>query len=291
MEDETDEAVTDPAVAWEFMARKHGIGPEDVRLLRQVVYHYRTRVATEWRVGRVFLAGDAAHTMPPYMGQGACAAIRDGRNLGWKLVEVLSGRSEEELLDTYREEREPHVTTIVLASDRLSRVVNIVDPQQAAERDREMRAKGEGHPPALPSLEAGALFFDEQGALQGPAGECAPQGRLRKGNEVVRGDELLGYGFQLWCRRDPSSHLGQAEAEFLQQLGCSIAVFEDAESKHAVEDVDGTYVAYLDRHDVEVLILRPDFYAFGGATAARLNTLVRSLAARLHSTSVLASES
>nr|WP_158546451.1 bifunctional 3-(3-hydroxy-phenyl)propionate/3-hydroxycinnamic acid hydroxylase [Pseudomonas sp. RW407] len=291
MEDETDEAVTDPSVAWEFMARKHGIGPEDVRILRQVVYHYRTRVATEWRVGRVFLAGDAAHTMPPYMGQGACAAIRDGRNLGWKLVEVLAGRSEEELLDTYREEREPHVTTIVLASDRLSRVVNIVDLEQASARDRDMRAKGEGHPPALPSLEAGALFFDEEGLLKGAAGECAPQGRVRLDGSIVRGDERLGYGFQLWCRRDPSESLGQAEAEYLQSIGCSIAVFEDAESKYAVDDIDGTYVGYLDRHDIEVLILRPDFYAFGGATAARLNTLVRALATSLRSTVSLARES
>jgi 3-(3-hydroxy-phenyl)propionate hydroxylase len=291
MEDETDEAVTDPAVAWEFMARKHGIGPEDVRILRQVVYHYRTRVATEWRVGRVFLAGDAAHTMPPYMGQGACAAIRDGRNLGWKLVEVLAGRSHEDLLDTYREEREPHVTTIVLASDRLSRVVNIVDLQQAAERDREMRLKGEGHPPALPSLEAGALFFDAEGALQGPAGECAPQGRLRKDGESVRGDELLGVGFQLWCRQDPAAHLGRAEAEYLASLGCSIAVFEDPQSKYAVEDVDGVYVDYLNQHDVEVLLLRPDFYVFGAASATRLNTLVKSLADRLRSTASLATAS
>ncbi|MCC6076068.1 bifunctional 3-(3-hydroxy-phenyl)propionate/3-hydroxycinnamic acid hydroxylase [Pseudomonas sp. GCM10022188] len=291
MEGETDEAMTDPAVAWEFMARKHGIGPEDVRILRQVVYHYRTRIATEWRVGRVFLAGDAAHTMPPYMGQGACAAIRDGRNLGWKLVEVLAGRSNEDLLDTYREEREQHVTTIVLASDRLSRVVNIVDPQEAAQRDHDMRLKGEGHPPALPSLQSGALFFDPQGALHGPAGEFAPQGRLRKGSETVRGDELLGSGFQLWCRQDPTAHLGQEEAEYLESLGCSIAVFEDSQSKYAVEDVDGVYVDYLNQHDVEVLLLRPDFYVFGAATATRLNTLVRSLADRLYSTASLATAS
>ncbi len=155
MENETDEEVTIPEVAWEFLTRKHGLGPDDVRIMRQVVYHYHTRLAEQWRVGRIFLAGDAAHTMPPYMGQGGCAAIRDGRNLGWKLIEVLSGRSDESLLDLYQEERKPHVTTILMGSDMLSRVVNIVDPEEVERRNKGMRQDGDRRPPDLPSLTEG----------------------------------------------------------------------------------------------------------------------------------------
>lgn len=289
MEGETDEQMTDPAVAWEFMALKHGIGPEDVRILRQVVYHYRTRIASQWRVGRVFLAGDAAHTMPPYMGQGACAAIRDGRNLGWKLVEVLTGRSQDNLLESYQEEREPHVTTLVLASDHLSRVVNIVDPAQAAERDLNMRLQGEVSPPDLPSLVGGALHREADGSLVAPTGESAPQGRVRQGGEAMRGDDLLGSGFQLWCRTSPFAVLGEVEGEYLRSLGCSIAVFGESDCAYAVEDMDGVYLNYLDRHGVDVLLLRPDFYVFGTGKANELNALVHELASCLHSPSLLAS--
>ena len=284
MEGETDEAMTQPDVAWEFLSRQHGLGPEDVRIMRRVVYHYHTRVTSQWRTGRVFLAGDAAHTMPPYMGQGGCAAIRDGRNLGWKLVEVLAGRSSAALLDEYGVEREPHVTTLVMASDRLSRVVNLVDETKAEARNQGMREKGEGHPPELPSLLGGVIHRDENGNVAAGSGLFTPQGRLRRDGIEDRGDEFLGGGFQLWCLKDPAIHLGDEARAILDSLGCKVGVFDDAASAHAFEDVDGTYSAFLDNLDADVAIVRPDFYVFGAVKANALNALVADLAVRLHST-------
>ena len=71
-----------------------------MKIIRQIVYTFEARVAQRWRDRRVFLAGDAAHTMPPYLGQGACSGIRDSANLAWKLDLVLRGRAGESLLDT-----------------------------------------------------------------------------------------------------------------------------------------------------------------------------------------------
>jgi 3-(3-hydroxy-phenyl)propionate hydroxylase len=284
MEGETDEAMTQPDIAWEFLSRQHGLGPEDVRIMRQVVYHYHTRVTSQWRTGRVFLAGDAAHTMPPYMGQGGCAAIRDGRNLGWKLVEVLAGRSTAALLDEYGVEREPHVTTLVMASDRLSRVVNIVDKAKAEARDQGMREKGEGHPPELPSLAGGVIHRDANGNTAAGSGLFTPQGRLRRDGIEDRGDEFLGGGFQLWCLKDPATHLSDEARATLDRLGCKVGVFGDAASAHALEDIDGTYSAFLDNLDADFAIVRPDFYVFGAVKAVALNALVADLAVRLHST-------
>ena len=63
-------------------------------------------------MGRVFLAGDAAHAMPPWIGQGMCAGVRDVANLCWKLGAVLRGSLPESVLDTYQAERQPHVKEV-----------------------------------------------------------------------------------------------------------------------------------------------------------------------------------
>ena len=74
--------------------------------MRASVYEFHGVVATPWRSGRLLIAGDAAHQMPPFQGQGLCAGIRDVANLSWKLAWVLAGRAPEALLDSYEAERE-----------------------------------------------------------------------------------------------------------------------------------------------------------------------------------------
>ncbi|WP_160715992.1 FAD-dependent monooxygenase [Chitinophaga solisilvae] len=67
----------------------------------------RTRQATSYRNGRVFLAGDAAHIHSPLGGQGLNLGLGDAMNLGWKLAAVINGKAPEDLLDTYTAERHP----------------------------------------------------------------------------------------------------------------------------------------------------------------------------------------
>ncbi|MBW4919522.1 FAD-dependent monooxygenase, partial [Klebsiella pneumoniae] len=82
--------------------------PDKVDYIRQRVYTHNARLASTFRVKRVLLAGDAAHIMPVWQGQGYNSGIRDASNLGWKLAMVVKGTARDSLLDTYTLERRAH---------------------------------------------------------------------------------------------------------------------------------------------------------------------------------------
>ena len=105
-EHETRDDVLDEAVVQDLL-RPWGTA-EQLRVDRSAVYRFHATVADRLRAGRVFLAGDAAHQMPPFNGQGMCTGIRDAENLAWKLEMVASGRAGDTLLDTYDAERRSH---------------------------------------------------------------------------------------------------------------------------------------------------------------------------------------
>ncbi|QLL07530.1 bifunctional 3-(3-hydroxy-phenyl)propionate/3-hydroxycinnamic acid hydroxylase [Mycobacterium vicinigordonae] len=120
--DEDDAILTSDAAVWQVL-HDQGITEEHVKILRAVIYSHHVRVADRWRVGRVFLAGDAAHAMPPWIGQGMSAGVRDAANLCWKLAAVLAGQAPQEILDSYEAERKPHVTEVTCRAVRVGRII------------------------------------------------------------------------------------------------------------------------------------------------------------------------
>ncbi|MDQ2874706.1 MAG: bifunctional 3-(3-hydroxy-phenyl)propionate/3-hydroxycinnamic acid hydroxylase, partial [Actinomycetota bacterium] len=124
----------EPGLVWQRVAGY--LTPDDADLIRVATYTFRSLVADRWRAGNVLLAGDAAHQMPPFLGQGMCSGVRDARNLAFKLGLVLRGEASPAMLDTYQTEREPHVRTVIAAGVRLGRQHTLRDPAAAAERDR-----------------------------------------------------------------------------------------------------------------------------------------------------------
>jgi 3-(3-hydroxy-phenyl)propionate hydroxylase len=132
-------AMQEPDVVRSLVAR--WIDPAIVEVERSAVYAFHGLVATQWRRGRVLLAGDAAHQMPPFLGQGMCCGLRDAANLAPKLDLVHRGHAADELLDAYQAEREPEVRVIVELAVAFGRKVCTTDPQAAAQRDAEMLAE------------------------------------------------------------------------------------------------------------------------------------------------------
>ena len=135
------------------------VEPDDVEIVRAVVYTFHAVLAHPWRERRVFLAGDAAHQMPPFLGQGMCSGVRDAHNLAWKLALVLRGLASDELLDTYELERSPHVRSIIETAVALGGLLQTTDPNVAAKRDAMMLAPGAAGPPRndMPGLTTGVI--------------------------------------------------------------------------------------------------------------------------------------
>jgi len=100
------------------------ISVSQARLVRTATYRFHAVVADRLREGRVLLAGDSAHQMPPFMGQGLNSGMRDAFNLSWKLAYVGNGWSTPDLLDTYSVERLPHVRAVVEQSVDTGRLID-----------------------------------------------------------------------------------------------------------------------------------------------------------------------
>lgn len=278
---ETREQLQDEKHVWSLLTP--WVKPDQADLIRHAIYTFRSLVADTWRGGRVLLAGDAAHTMPPFMGQGMCAGIRDAWNLSWKLDAVLRGRADPELLDTYTPERKPHVTGVIDASVYLGRIICIADPAEAAERDRKFKAGTNDPLPPFPHLTAGLLAKGADGKPSGIAGLLSPHGTVRWRGREGRWDEVVGLGCCVVVRdREPAELLRPEQLETLEQIGAHVIGIAAEPRGDLAVDVDGKYCAFLEAHGAAGMVMRPDFYIFGATKeAGGLETLIDELLAAL----------
>ena len=151
-----------PARVYELLAP--WVDAHQAEIVRAVVYDFHSRVAESWRAGRLLLAGDAAHQMPPFLGQGMGAGIRDAANLAWKLDGVLVGELPSSVLDTYPSERTPHVRAVTEVAVATGELISTTDPAVAAARDARLREHPDASPPVslvLPALGPGILADGE----------------------------------------------------------------------------------------------------------------------------------
>ncbi len=177
-----DEMVRDERV-WELL--QPWLTPDDADLIRSVVYRFHATVADAMRVGRVFLAGDAAHQMPPFLGQGLCSGVRDAANLAWKLRLVVDGLAGDNLLDTYSAERLAHAAGVVAHAVDTGRLIDELSGR-ATEQTALDAAYGGGRP--FPILDCGMVYGDHPSV-----GRQVPQPTI----DGQRFDELLGDAFAI----------------------------------------------------------------------------------------------
>lgn len=261
--------------AWQLM-KPWDVTPDNAVLERHAVYTFRGRWATDWNRGRVFLAGDAAHLMPPFLGQGLCAGLRDARALTWRLLLVQQGLADRSLLDSYGPERREHVRVIIDEAVAVGRVICETDPERAAQRDAQLRAElaDPTVEPPHPRLGEPSLTVPSGGA----EGRLSLQGRVEVDGRVGLYDDLVGSGWQLigW-EADPRDELTTDDLAWFTSIGGTVrAVGPDG----PVRDIDGAYAQWFADHDCSLLLARPDFYVFGSGAPAdtpRLLSALRSM--------------
>ncbi|MEJ7685715.1 MAG: bifunctional 3-(3-hydroxy-phenyl)propionate/3-hydroxycinnamic acid hydroxylase [Variovorax sp.] len=281
---ETRDELEHEHVAWDLLAP--WVSRDQATIVRHKVYTFRSLLADTWRKGRMLIAGDAAHVMPPFMGQGMCAGLRDVWNLAWKLNLVLDGKADDSLLDTYQPERRPHASDVIDLSMYLGKIICIPDAAKAAERDEAFFSGKAPPPPAFPSLTDGILRRSVDGAVQAPAGLLSPHGTVRSGDAQGRFDDLVGPGFVL-VSRNPAveSALGVSQRRFLDALGAKRVVVAAAGTGAAADaliDLDDKFIPYMVQHGIDTMLVRPDFYLYGAAAQpGEVDRLVDDLAADL----------
>ena len=139
MPGETEEELSKPENLAKLM-HKVVPDPEQVDYIRKRVYTHNARLATRFREGRVLLAGDAAHIMPVWQGQGYNSGLRDATNLAWKLAHVVKGLTGDRLLDTYEQERREHARMMIHLSEVVGDVVAPPSATAVKRRDTITRA-------------------------------------------------------------------------------------------------------------------------------------------------------
>ena len=258
------------------------------------------RVVDRYRVGRVFVAGDAAHIHSPAGGQGMNTGLQDAANLAWKLAAVLQERAGDALLDTYEAERLPVAKHVLELSDRMfdaaagqtgwrSRLRDalaplVIGPASQLDRVQTLAFR------ALSQIDVGYAEPDTgKGASSPHAGERAPDAPLRRGRDLF--DLIAGYGFTVlaFSRRRLNAHEVDSLSAALDALpGVTgrIAARLDTPFHPRVERVERAelFERYgLAADDAQALLLvRPDGFIAWRGNSLDVSAARHALAALLH---------
>lgn len=285
------------AVAESFVRRLLGeVGPDrDAPLRRKRVYTFHARMATSWRRGRAFLAGDAAHLSPPFAGQGMNSGIRDAHNLGWKLATaVASAEDRTDLLDSYEAERKPHAWQMIMLALRMGKVMMPSSPAQAFLTRLAFRALGI-YPPARdyvtqmrykpkPRFAQGMLWPDGRPDAETQIGSLFPQPVIE--NEIHqrrRLDDALGLGPSLIVfSEQPDEVVGSAIVDECRRLGLTLIGLTPEYMNPAAaafpifRDVSRLMSGKSFRtYREHAFLLRPDRYVAATASVAGIAALLR----------------
>ena len=286
--------VKDPNRRWEFQLRPGETwdemqDPERIQQLlddwlprdhytlrRAAVYQFHAATADRWSDGRVFLAGDAAHQTPPFLGQGLNAGFRDAMNLGWKLPRVLAGTHEASLLESYAAERDAHAQDLVDWAVAIGKLMETLAAREAGlpdPYDEANMASGYGQGRTAPPLRDGVLIPSQIGD-DSAVGNLLRQPRLqRSGAEAAHLDAWLGDGFAIVGRAAADIELSEGARAVFERLGGRSLALE------GLELVEGHHDDLFGKHPAA--IVRPDRYVFGVVDDAwSLDALVLELGRR-----------
>jgi 3-(3-hydroxy-phenyl)propionate hydroxylase len=253
-----------------------------IELWRSAVYRFHALVAAQWNRNRIFLLGDCAHQMPPFLGQGMCAGIRDAANLIWKLLLVEKSGVSRTVLSTYQDERKTHVQNVVAQAKELGLVIGELDVAAATARDARLRAERVSGEPArhrlIPPLTRGLIDRDHRGEPTKAAGSLFPQPRVATADgRIALLDDILPPAFLVVSGSvDAQAALSDRELEVLRRLGAVRVVLRlhadgiaaDGRGVMTLAAKDELFANWLVETGATAAVVRPDRYVYGVAGSA-----------------------
>ena len=231
----------------------------------------------------MLIAGDAAHLMPPFAGEGMCAGLRDALSLGWRLNGILDGLFGDDILDSYVSERIHHAKHYIDFSQELGKIICISDPKEAAARDTQMIADlaARNHEPIHgDNCELGSGIWCENTK---DAGRLSTQGIVEMNGQTGLFDQCVGQGwFVLAINKDTEDLLSEGHQKAFASIGGKVLKIGTPETECDVIDRDATYANWMKEIDANYVILRPDFYTAATAkTPEDLRTCLTQLLSKL----------
>jgi 3-(3-hydroxy-phenyl)propionate hydroxylase len=253
-----------PSKLWELVSR-WGVSADIADIERAVNYTFHSVVAQGWRKGRLLIAGDAAHQMPPFLGQGMCSGVRDASNLAWKLKAIIQNMADDSLLDSYEVERAPHVNAFIELAVRLGDIIQTTDEAKARERDAKFLSAKNGQPevflfptPRLGHVKNVSILQGEDALV----GQIFPQPLLSTGQRL---DTVAQHRFTLLTRQAILAKASDISLHSWRRR--DVAVVADA-----------ALLPWLNEHGLDAVVIRPDRYIYGVAKDAQaLDKLMTTL--------------
>ena len=277
---------------------------QNIEVIRQRVYTHNARIADKFRVDRILLAGDAAHIMPVWQGQGYNSGMRDAFNLGWKMALVVKGKAGPELLDSYQIERKDHAKAMIDLSVMAGHVLAPPKKWQGFVRNGiayalnyikpikqyllEMRFK------PMPQYHDGVLIQNK--LKNSPVGKMfiQPKVELVSGEQVLL-DEIIGNHFAILAWGvDPQWGLSETSLQQWKKLGVKFiqvlpAVQLQNEKRKqydgviCVGDIGTDIRTWFGRTNDSMVILRPDRFVAALAIPQSVDQISQALFSKLHS--------
>lgn len=278
-ETESDEEAVEPVNLERRLQLFYGPGARRATVLRARVYRHHSRIADRFQIGRVFLAGDAAHLQPPFFGQGMNSGLRDATNLAWKLAAVVRGAAGPSLLDSYEAERRDHARKMVNIATMFGRLY--APGSRLLEIVRDLFFRLVQHLPQLrdyvlqmkfkpmPRYTEGLVLDPGSSAGEAIVGRMFMQPLVETRDcRQVRLDDAIGPWFAvIGIGRDPAAAMSESARAFWRTLGATLVEVRPSRAEHrpsesvVIEDLMGAFRDWRRiRSSIRFVILRPDRY-------------------------------
>ena len=219
---------------WELLSP--WINKNNSKIERAVVYKFHACIADKWRDKNIFIAGDAAHQMPPFLGAGMGTGIRDAFNLAWKIYLIIKGMAEESLLETYQQEREPHANWTIQQAKLIGEMMVQFSYREKGEK---YVPSSKGYGEVFPHLTKGYYGDPSDGLI------ATPFCRFDLDHSGKDSDEYFGWNFGLITKKKLTNEINL----ILKKMNIKVLSVNDNKLKNYFKDAN-------------YLLIRPDKYLF-----------------------------